>query len=325
MVYIVSSNEVNPRAQTSETLHFYYLSILSSWMERTQYTPTAIEWNLMHDAYDEKYKRRADMGFLFGFVIAQTLRGPGKRRWFTSRSLYSGLVGYDVALSDINPCPSMNCWNSMVMLDTPLGQVARMIYSPKIFHQCPNTSSLFSPLQPAKAGEAPATTRSVVTHNAWLITKSLLLMNVMSAFFEGSLWQSPSSIRSRFPLTPDAVGVSPSNSVSGTNISARELAPINDPTGKGRQVHRTFALVMNFRSLRWSPIMTTYLQLSDANHEYGFVCTPIPVIPEERRELWGATLDCAADALCGNSRFIAGAWWWVHSLAMTYVLSPPSS
>lgn len=321
MVYIVSSNEVNSRAQTSETLHFYYLSILSSWMERTNYTPTAIEWNLIHDAYDEKYKRRADMGFLFGFVIAQTLRGPRQRRWLTWRSLYSGLVGYDVALSDINPCPSMNCWNSMVMLDSPLGQVARMIYSPKIFHQCPNSSSLFST---AKSGEVN-TPRNVMTHNAWLITKSLLLINVMSAFFEGSLWQSPASIRSRFPLTPDAVGVSASRSASDSNASARGLPPTHDPTGKGRHVHRTFALVMNFRSLRWIPIMTTYVQLSDTNHEYGFVCTPIPMIPEDRRDLWGATLDSAADALCSNSRFIAGAWWWIHSLAMTYVLSPATS
>lgn len=323
MVYVVSSTEVNARAQTSEKLHFYYLSILSLWMERTNYTPTAVEWNLISDAYDEKYKRRADMGFLFGFVIAQTLRGPGRRKWFTWKSLYSGLIGYDVALSDINPCPSMNCWNALVMLDSPLGLVARIVYSPKIFHQCPNASSLFATVQTSGGdpNQQHLTIRNTVVRNALLMARSMLLINVMSSFFEGSLWQSPASIRSRYPLTPDAVGVA-ARGTSGMNAAARGLPPILDAAGKGREVHRTFALVMNFRSLRWCPIMTTYVQLTDANHEYGFVCTPLPSIPEERREYWGTTLDCAADALCGNSRFLAGAWWWVHSLAMTYVLAP---
>lgn len=309
---------MNRRSQTSEMLHFYYLSIASLWMDRTNYVPTPIEWNLIQDAYDEKYKRRADMAFLFGYVMAQTLRGSARRRWISWRSFYCGLVGYDLALADINPCPSMNCWNALVMLNSPLGEFARSVYAPVIFHQCPSRPSLFHTADTQRRSSSGFFGR--VTHAALAVSRALLLQNVLSSFFEGSLWQSPSSIRGRFPQTPDAVAVS-ATAARDESVAARGLLPpIHDPSGRGKTVHRTFALVMNFRSLRWCPIMTTYHQLSDVNHEYGFVCTPFPSIPDDRRELWSTTLDCAGDLLSSRTRLLAGTWWWVHSFAMMLIL-----
>lgn len=239
-MYIASSSLLPPAVATEEGKRQANIEQLFLWVHATRYRPTNIERLLLQDAYDNTFLRHADMAFCSMFLATFTFRAavwkgagriPGK--WL--RPFYAGLVAYDVMAKQASPCPALECWNGLVLLNTRLGEAARRIHAPDRF----------------LSYKAPPARQSWLR---WTVN-SLCLTEVQSRLFEGSMFRSFDTAasddqRAFRQLKTIQKELSRSND-DGSGKDASLMRPVlpKDPP----EQHILAALVLNLRCLQWIP------------------------------------------------------------------------
>jgi hypothetical protein len=165
---------------------------------------TKIDWKLTCDCLDEMNYRYADYAFFLGFTAAYVLRNRAGRS-FLSRfrfPIYAGLVMYDLELRLATPAPALQYWNSICTLDSEVGRMARVLYTPSCFYevataagQSGSSSSGSSGNDASSMSASPLRTELSSGFLSWLVAdlrygaQSLLLKNLCSHVFEGSCWR----------------------------------------------------------------------------------------------------------------------------------------
>ncbi|ORC88217.1 uncharacterized protein TM35_000182740 [Trypanosoma theileri] len=179
----LSANEVSQAAFQEENARRKDFFTLLYVVERRLYSPTNVEWCLMEHCLDEINYKYADFSFLMGFVSAIALRRR-KGRSFISRyrlPLYVGLVGYDSGLRTTNPCPSVTFWNSVTLLESPLGETARVLHAPDCFYEVNYRNGNNSNLSTSYL--------SWLWNSGAFIADSLLLKSLLRYTFDQSSWR----------------------------------------------------------------------------------------------------------------------------------------
>ncbi|ESS63218.1 hypothetical protein TcG_08977 [Trypanosoma cruzi] len=154
--------------------------------QRRLYSPTNVEWRLMEHCLDDINNKYADFSFLVAFAASLALRNR-KGRFFISRyriPLYLGLVGYDNALRSTNPCPTMTFWNSITLLESPLGETARALHAPSCFYEVKEY-----PMSNKDVGESYL---FWLWDNSKLIVESLFLNSFLRSILDQSCWKQAS-------------------------------------------------------------------------------------------------------------------------------------
>lgn len=139
-------------------------------------TISSKEWFLTTFCVDELNYRLPQTSFLCGaglfFWCGKRSFVPSLRNW--CRSMYFGLVCYDVCLQQRNRFPATTFWMSASTLESDMGRATRRIYTPRyhLFENFPGVESV--PLLK-------------------FIVRSILLQSWLQCIFEGSHF--PQSIR----------------------------------------------------------------------------------------------------------------------------------
>lgn len=309
MVLIVADSRLNSSGKSLEASSYRRLNMLLGWMRSKNVSPSSVEWRLIQDAYDQKMSRRADVAFLCSFLLVAQFRSRVvSHRWLTrwGPSVYAGFVAYDVALANTAPCPALHCWNSLVMLDSPVGDAARRIHSPAQFVEYPQT-------QPLRAPQGTA---------QWLreAMQSLLLVHVLQHAFAGSRWDS--IIDHRVGEMKHPFVNSPPETTTKKPLRDRLRATLSDrKSGVDEQdstAHEFFSIVVNCRGLVWKPVACFYQHLNERELVYGMQFIPVPFVSRACLLSWYAMLPMS-DYFLHRTRHVAWLWWSAHINLMRMV------
>nr|CCC92768.1 conserved hypothetical protein [Trypanosoma congolense IL3000] len=182
---LISARDVSFTASRKENERRRDFFALLQVVAKQSYSPTDVEWRLIDHCLGEVNYKYADFLFLMGFTLALVPR-MRQRGSFVSRNLfplYVGLVGYDAGLRATNPCPAISFWNSVVFLDGPFGETARLIHAPRCFYDVENSW--------AKIGDEVR--RVSFLHWLWdsgsFMANSLFLGAVFRHTFNRSCWR----------------------------------------------------------------------------------------------------------------------------------------
>ncbi|RNF13829.1 uncharacterized protein Tco025E_06035 [Trypanosoma conorhini] len=152
-------------------------------VQRRLYSPTNVEWRLMEHCLDDINNKYADFSFLVAFSASLALRNR-KGSSFLSRyrlPLYVGLVGYDSGLRTTNPCPTLTFWNCVTLLESPLGETARVLHAPSCFYEVKE--------YPMAGKDTSLSYFSWLWSSGKFMAQSLLLRSLLHSIFEQSCWK----------------------------------------------------------------------------------------------------------------------------------------
>ncbi|KEG13906.1 hypothetical protein DQ04_00721080 [Trypanosoma grayi] len=182
---LLSATNVSAAAFQEENARRRDFFTLLYVVERRFYSPTSVEWRLIEHCLDEINYKYADFSFLVAFASTVALRNR-KGHSFVSRyrfPFYIGLVGYDSGLRTTNPCPSLTFWNSVTLLDSPLGETARTLHAPNCFYEVKQQQ------------KEKSNTDSNLSYLLWVwesctfLANSLLLQTLLRHTFEQTCWR----------------------------------------------------------------------------------------------------------------------------------------
>lgn len=170
--------------QAREKDFFRLLYIADKSRHTNVNTIDSVEWRLTCNCLDEINHRYADFYFLAVFLAACPLRrAPGRTFWQRYRlPLYLGLVSYDYGLRETSPSPAVQFWNSVCVLDTDMGRVARILHCPTRFYEVvPGGAKR----QSSSASSGVASWKETVKE----VVRMLFLTRLLSFTFEDSCWK----------------------------------------------------------------------------------------------------------------------------------------
>lgn len=190
----VSSNDLSDAARRMELDRekdfFRLLYVAEKSFEGGALQMNDVDWRLACDCLDQKNYRYADFWFLLGFTSTYVLRNRTGRSILSRLRFpfYMGLVGYDCGLRMTPSAPALRFWNSICMVDSEFGRIARELHTPDCFYEA---AADVQPLSTTPSSSVPFFTW--VTEDIHFVAQSLLLRKVWSNLFEGSVWNPRST------------------------------------------------------------------------------------------------------------------------------------
>lgn len=185
----VNPTEISPAAARKEQeLESDFFKLLYITEKKQAFSSCSIsppEWCIAADCLDQINYRYADIYALCAFVISCPMCArPGRSliarlRW----PLYLTLVGYDCGLRTISPFPAVTYWNSVCMLNSDMGDIARTLNTPDHFYEVEaKDSRTYSQM-------AASSYVNWLTDSALFVTESLFLKRLLAYVLEGSCWK----------------------------------------------------------------------------------------------------------------------------------------
>eukprot|EP00758_Cryptobia_borreli_P007655 Tbor_TRINITY_DN5318_c0_g6::TRINITY_DN5318_c0_g6_i1::g.4696::m.4696 len=98
-------------------------------MRRKSIAPTTEEWLMIQDCLDDVCFRMGDLYSLIAFSVSVPYT-RGVTRW--PLRLLAACYGYEAGLRSTSLTPTISLWNTLVLIDSPVGEVARSIHAPRI-------------------------------------------------------------------------------------------------------------------------------------------------------------------------------------------------
>ncbi|CCW67823.1 unnamed protein product [Phytomonas sp. Hart1] len=131
------SSLVASKEQELESDFFRLLRIIYEKHTFSKMDIGVADWKITENCLDEINYRYADLYSLVAFAASYPFRNKCSRSFFARNRLpvYFGLVGYDIGLRSTSPHPAINYWNSICVLNSDMGCVARMIRYPDAFYE----------------------------------------------------------------------------------------------------------------------------------------------------------------------------------------------
>lgn len=102
-------------------------------LQRREIVPSRVEWSIIQKGLDDTVYRTPDVcALLFMAAIF-----PSRKKLAAGIMpkamvpILAGLYGYEFGLQNTSYFPASDAWRALVMMDSKVGEVARVIYAPK--------------------------------------------------------------------------------------------------------------------------------------------------------------------------------------------------
>lgn len=183
----VSPMDISPTAVQKEQEHendfFKLLFIADKQQTFSSCRISQAEWRITSDCLDQVNYRYADYFGLLSFAVFYPMHNRLARGVLARYRLplYLSLVGYDCGLRATSQYPAITYWNSICMLNSDMGNIARTLNSPESLYEVVDKSA-------GARGDRPPSFLTWLGDTALFAAESLLLRKLLSHTFADSCW-----------------------------------------------------------------------------------------------------------------------------------------